>query len=78
LLKFAGLDEARFLGKGESSGGFQLQAVQRDRVTLLNVKAGKVKELALNPEQLEGSASGSELDQLLHPLTIDRSTKGKP
>jgi hypothetical protein len=78
LLKFPGAEESRFLGIGDSADGFQLQAVQRDRVTLLDLKAGKTKSLDLNPERSEGGASASELEQLFHPPLPDRGKKGKP
>lgn len=77
LLKWPGTEDSQFLAKGETVDGFRLESVQRDRVTLRNVKAGKSKDLELNPESREGSGPGSELEQLFHPSTQDRGRKGK-
>lgn len=77
LLKWPGAEESRFLAKGETQEGLRLESVQRDRVTLLDVKAGKSRDLELNPESREGSGPGSELEQLFHPSTQGRGRKGK-
>lgn len=77
LLKWPGGEDSIFLALGETREGLRLESVQRDRITLVNVKAGKSRDLELDPERRNEKGQGSELEQLFKTSTQVPARLGK-
>ena len=78
LLKWPGTTDAKFLGQGETYGGFQLKSVKRDRVTLVELESRTTRDLELNLGGAEGQSRTSDLEQVLRPAPVGKEFKGKP